>query len=65
MRPGPLKVNLGKLRLDKGASGDDALNKMDYFPEGVVGKAANKKQRSMIRIANRISLGGGVRRAGP
>ena len=39
---GPLKDNEGKLRLDKGALGDEALNKMDYFVEGVVGKVSNK-----------------------
>ncbi|MDC8757335.1 BMP family ABC transporter substrate-binding protein [Janthinobacterium fluminis] len=39
---GPLKDNEGKVRLDKGTLGDEALNKMDYFVEGVVGKVGNK-----------------------
>ncbi len=39
---GPMKDNEGKVRLDKGTLGDDALNKMDYFVEGVVGKVSNK-----------------------
>ncbi len=38
----PLKDNEGKVRLDKGTLNDDALNKMDYFVEGVVGKVSNK-----------------------
>ncbi|MES2259754.1 MAG: BMP family ABC transporter substrate-binding protein [Pseudomonadota bacterium] len=38
----PLKDNEGKVRLDKGALNDDALNKMDYFVEGVAGKVSGK-----------------------
>ncbi|GIZ53628.1 BMP family ABC transporter substrate-binding protein [Noviherbaspirillum aridicola] len=38
----PVKDNEGKVRLDKGALNDDALNKMDYYVEGVVGKLPTK-----------------------
>lgn len=34
----PVKDNEGKVRLDKGHLSDEALNKMDYFVEGVAGK---------------------------
>ena len=39
---GPVKDNEGKVRLEKGPMTDDALNKMDYFVEGVAGKVAAK-----------------------
>jgi simple sugar transport system substrate-binding protein len=39
---GPLKDNLGKVRLEKGAMSDDGLNQMDYLVEGVAGKIAGK-----------------------
>ncbi len=39
---GPMKDNEGKVRLEKGNISDEALNKMDYFVEGVAGKVANK-----------------------
>jgi basic membrane protein A and related proteins len=39
---GPLKDNNGKVRLEKGPMTDDALNKMDYFVEGVAGKVSGK-----------------------
>ena len=39
---GPVKDNEGKVRLDKGAMNDDALSKMDYYVEGVVGKLSAK-----------------------
>ena len=39
---GPVKDNEGKVRLDKGTMSDDALNKMDYFVEGVSGKVSSK-----------------------
>jgi basic membrane protein A and related proteins len=39
---GPVKDNEGKVRLDKGVMTDEALNKMDYLVEGVVGKIAGK-----------------------
>ncbi len=39
---GPLKDNEGKVRLEKGALNDEALNKMDYFVEGVAGKVSGK-----------------------
>ena len=35
---GPVKDNEGKVRLEKGPMGDDALNKMDYYVEGIAGK---------------------------
>lgn len=38
----PVKDNEGKVRLDKGALSDDALNKMDYYVEGVSGKLPGK-----------------------
>ena len=38
----PLKDNEGKVRLDKGALNDDALNKMDFYVEGVQGKLPGK-----------------------
>ncbi|OWW20454.1 BMP family ABC transporter substrate-binding protein [Noviherbaspirillum denitrificans] len=38
----PVKDNEGKVRLDKGALNDDALNKMDYYVEGVQGKLPGK-----------------------
>jgi basic membrane protein A len=38
----PLKDNEGKVRLDKGTLNHDALNKMDYQVEGVVGKLPTK-----------------------
>jgi basic membrane protein A and related proteins len=38
----PVKDNEGKVRLDKGALNDEALNKMDYYVEGVVGKLPTK-----------------------
>ena len=39
---GPVKDNEGKVRLEKGPMSDDALSKMDYYVEGVVGKLATK-----------------------
>ncbi len=39
---GPVKDNEGKVRLEKGPMSDDALNKMDYFVEGVAGKVSGK-----------------------
>jgi simple sugar transport system substrate-binding protein len=39
---GPVKDNEGKLRLEKGTLSDDALNKMDYYVEGVSGKLPGK-----------------------
>ncbi|MES2297385.1 MAG: BMP family ABC transporter substrate-binding protein [Pseudomonadota bacterium] len=39
---GPVKDNEGKVRLEKGNMTDEALNKMDYLVEGVVGKIAGK-----------------------
>jgi len=38
----PVKDNEGKVRLDKGSLSDDALNKMDYYVEGVSGKLPGK-----------------------
>ena len=38
----PVKDNEGKVRLDKGALNDDALNKMDFYVEGVQGKLPGK-----------------------
>jgi basic membrane protein A and related proteins len=38
----PVKDNEGKVRLDKGSLSDDALNKMDYYVEGVAGKLPSK-----------------------
>jgi simple sugar transport system substrate-binding protein len=38
----PVKDNEGKVRLDKGAMNDEALNKMDYYVEGVAGKLPSK-----------------------
>jgi simple sugar transport system substrate-binding protein len=39
---GPLKDNEGKVRNEKGPLSDDALNKMDYYVEGVAGKLPSK-----------------------
>lgn len=39
---GPVKDNEGKVRLEKGKLTDDALNKMDYYVEGVSGKLPGK-----------------------
>jgi len=39
---GPIKDNEGKVRLEKGAMTDDALNKMDFYVEGVAGKLPGK-----------------------
>ncbi|MEC4720861.1 BMP family ABC transporter substrate-binding protein [Noviherbaspirillum sp. CPCC 100848] len=39
---GPVKDNEGKVRLEKGSLNDDALNKMDYYVEGVAGKLPGK-----------------------
>lgn len=39
---GPVKDNEGKVRLEKGPMSDDALNKMDYYVEGVAGKLPAK-----------------------
>jgi simple sugar transport system substrate-binding protein len=39
---GPVKDNEGKVRLEKGTLSDDALNKMDYYVEGVAGKLPGK-----------------------
>jgi simple sugar transport system substrate-binding protein len=39
---GPVKDNEGKVRLEKGPMTDDALNKMDYYVEGVAGKLPSK-----------------------
>ncbi|HYD79113.1 MAG TPA: BMP family ABC transporter substrate-binding protein [Paucimonas sp.] len=39
---GPVKDNEGKVRHEKGPMGDDALNKMDYYVEGVAGKLSAK-----------------------
>ena len=39
---GPVKDNEGKVRLEKGPMSDDALGKMDYYVEGVVGKLPSK-----------------------
>lgn len=39
---GPVKDNEGKLRHEKGAMSDDALNKMDFYVEGVAGKLPGK-----------------------
>jgi simple sugar transport system substrate-binding protein len=38
----PVKTNEGKVVLDKGHLSDDALNKMDYYVEGVAGKLPGK-----------------------
>ncbi len=38
----PVKDNEDKVRLDKGSLNDDALNKMDYYVEGVAGKLPGK-----------------------
>jgi basic membrane protein A len=38
----PVKDNQGKVRLEKGRMTDDALNKMDYYVEGVAGKLPTK-----------------------
>ncbi|WP_442946072.1 BMP family ABC transporter substrate-binding protein [Noviherbaspirillum sp. Root189] len=39
---GPLKDNEGKVRLEKGSLNDEALNKMDFYVEGVAGKLPGK-----------------------
>jgi len=39
---GPVKDNEGKVRHEKGAMTDDALNKMDFYVEGVQGKLPGK-----------------------
>lgn len=39
---GPIKDNQGKVRHEKGPMGDDGLNKMEYYVEGVVGKLPGK-----------------------
>nr|WP_245549321.1 BMP family ABC transporter substrate-binding protein [Noviherbaspirillum massiliense] len=39
---GPVRDNEGKVRLEKGVLSDDALNKMDYYVEGVQGKLPGK-----------------------
>ncbi|MGH8810050.1 MAG: BMP family ABC transporter substrate-binding protein, partial [Noviherbaspirillum sp.] len=39
---GPVKDNEGKVRLEKGPMSDDALNKMDYYVEGVAGRLPGK-----------------------
>jgi simple sugar transport system substrate-binding protein len=39
---GPVKDNEGKVRLEKGSLNDEALNKMDYYVEGVAGKLPGK-----------------------
>jgi basic membrane protein A len=39
---GPVKDNEGKVRLEKGKMTDEALNKMDYYVEGVAGKLPGK-----------------------
>ncbi len=39
---GPLKDNEGKVRLASGAMTDEALNKMDFYVEGVQGKLPTK-----------------------
>jgi len=39
----PVKDNAGKLRLASGTLSDDALNKMDYYVEGVQGKIPASK----------------------
>jgi basic membrane protein A len=39
---GPVKDNEGKVRHQKGAMPDDALNKMDFYVEGVAGKLPGK-----------------------
>jgi basic membrane protein A and related proteins len=38
----PVKDNEGKVRLDKGSMTDEALNKMDFYVEGVAGKMPGK-----------------------
>jgi basic membrane protein A len=38
----PVRDNTGKVRLEKGSLNDDALNKMDYYVEGVAGKLPGK-----------------------
>lgn len=38
----PIKDNEGKVRLASGVLSDDALNKMDYYVEGVAGKLPSK-----------------------
>lgn len=38
----PVKDNEGKVRLEKGPMTDEALNKMDYYVEGVDGKLPSK-----------------------
>lgn len=38
----PVKDNEGKVRLDKGSLSDEALQKMDYYVEGVAGKLPGK-----------------------
>jgi basic membrane protein A len=39
---GPVKDNEGKVRHQKGAMSDEALNKMDFYVEGVAGKLPGK-----------------------
>lgn len=39
---GPVKDNEGKVRLEKGPMSDDALNKMDFYVEGVAGRMPGK-----------------------
>jgi basic membrane protein A len=39
---GPVKDNEGKVRLEKGPMSDEALSKMDYYVDGVVGKLPAK-----------------------
>jgi simple sugar transport system substrate-binding protein len=39
----PVKDNAGKVRLASGTLSDDALNKMDYYVEGVQGKLPSSK----------------------
>lgn len=39
---GPIKDNEGKVRHQKGPMSDDALNKMDFYVEGVAGKLPGK-----------------------
>lgn len=38
----PVKDNQGKVRLDKGSLPDEALHRMDYYVEGVVGRVPGK-----------------------
>jgi len=38
----PVKDNTGKVVLENGALDDDALNKMNYYVEGVAGKLPSK-----------------------